>query len=173
MKKFIAAILAALPLAVSGAAFAMPNPIAEYETYEEAKTKIGFAPLHIPKIAGYDLYFVSIISGDVADLSYRRSGEANTEVRVRTAAASAESRDNISGVYSDEWTERKIKNLDVSVCKLNGKNYVASWSTGGYLFSVQTEGLSQYEFYTLLEDALIDLSVHYYPLDKNTVTTEL
>ena len=156
------------------------NPIVEYETYEAAKQAVGFAPLYLPRVAGWDLYYVSIISGDLADLSYHRTGDAeNTELRIRTAAASASRKENISGIYSNDWVKydlspraKETADMEAYICKMGEKNYAVHWKTGGYLFSVMCTGLSRTEFLTLLEDALFDLSTHYYPVNKNAVTTD-
>ena len=156
---------------VYGAA-TLANPIKEYDTYFEAKKVLGFAPLYLPTIAGYNLYYVSVINGELADLSYRRLGAPDTEIRVRTALETADGKKDISGIYSSSWTETTVKDLPVTMCKLRNKTFAAHWKTGGYLFSVQTEGLSQTEFADLLEDGLVDLSLHYYPVDKNSSTIE-
>ncbi len=180
MKKKIAVLLAAvvfaaLPSAADAAdkSAGLANPIVEYETYEDAKKALGFAPLYLPKITGYDLYYVSIVGGDLADLSYRRSGQPNTEIRVRTALASANRKDDISGIYTDKWTDYVVKKLPVKACKLSDKIFAAHWKSDGYLFSVQSEGISYTEFINLLENGLVDIAVHYYPVDKSTVNTNL
>ena len=161
---------------------AMQNPVVEYETYDEAKQALGFAPLYIPRIAGWELYYVSVINGEVADLSYHRVGASEgTEIRLRTAAATAEKKDDVSGIYSNDWTKYEIsprvnqtEDMEAEICKLPGdKSYAVHWKTGGYLFSVMSNGLSRTEFLSLLEDALFDLSSHYYPVNKSAVTTQL
>ena len=157
----------------------MTNPVVEFETYEEAKQAVGFAPLYLPRVAGWDLYYVSVISGDLADLSYHRTGSAETtELRIRTAAASANRKDDISGIYSNDWVKydlsprmKETADMEAYICKMDEKSYAVHWKTGGYLFSVLSTGLSRTEFLTLLEDALFDLSAHYYPVNKNAITT--
>ena len=155
------------------------NPIVEYETYEDAKQAIGFAPLYLPRVAGWNLYYISAVGGDLADLGYQRAGNPDVEIRVRTAAASASRKENISGIYSNDWVKYDLSprlkesiDTEAQICKFGDKGYAAHWKTGGYLFSVQSEGLSRTEFLNLLEDALLDLSIHYYPVNKNAITTD-
>ena len=158
---------------------ALANPITEYETYDAAKQAIGFAPLYLPRIAGWNLYYISTVNGDLADLGYSRAGSPEAELRIRTAEASASRKDNISGIYSNDWVKYELSprlkekaDVEAQICKYGEKGYAVFWKTGGYLFSVQSEGLSRTEFLTLFEDALIDLSTHYYPVNKNAITTE-
>ena len=168
MKKQIAILTVAAMLGAQSVAMAIANPITEYATYAEAQKALGFSPLYLPRISGCDLYYVSVIGGTVADLSYRRAGNYDSEIRVRTAKKTADQKEDISGVYSTNRAVHTLHDIPVEVCKLSDKIYSANWQQGDYLFSVQTEGISYTDFMNVLVNGVVDLSVHYYADDNQS-----
>ena len=48
----------------------IPNPITEYRTYGEVSAALGFSPLYLPGLAGYQCRYISAISGKTGDIRY-------------------------------------------------------------------------------------------------------
>lgn len=172
MRKMFFATIAAVMMSTAGIGSAagsqengmigMPNPIVEYQTYNEAADAIGFMPLYLPKVSGYSCDYVSVIGKKTADLGFQKLGEANSKLRVRTARQESFSSDDISGIYSVTWDQININDTAVSIAKIKDNAYAAHWQIGNYLFAAQAEGVSYLQFMSLLSDSLVDLSAHYY-----------
>ena len=168
-----AAVLLAMPVSSEAAVMqgvGMPNPMVSYDTVQAAAKEAGFQPLYLPEISGYHVDFVYVVSKNVIDIGYTRDGDTETTLRVRTARASSQSSDDISGVYSVKWKTQTIDNTKVSIAqvpgvdrsKTNPDGYAAHWQVGDMLYSVSADHIAQPEFMHLLKTGLLDLSQHYY-----------
>jgi hypothetical protein len=172
LKMYIAAgAFAAAGLMTAGmtttanAAAQIPNPIVEYNTVQDAAKAAGITPLYLPKIAGYHVDYISVISKDTVDLGYVRDGETQTKLHVRTTKTNITHLSRINGA---KWAQQNIDNTKVAVTELpavtstDPKGYAAEWQKDGYHFSVTAENISSAEFQNLLKDGLVDLSDHYF-----------
>lgn len=130
----------------------LPNPIVTYDTYES-----------VVKDAGFSCYYLSLIGKNTADIGFQRLGQPETTVRVRTMPQKADkSIKDISGIYSVTWKDQVIDGVTVSIAKISDTSYAAHWKVGDYQFSAQATGMSAPEFKALLENSLVDDSVHYF-----------
>ena len=168
-----ASVLMAVPVGSEAAVMqnvGMPNPMVSYDTVQSAAKEAGFQPLYLPEISGYHVDFVYVISKNVVDIGYTRDGDTATTLRVRTARASSQSGDDISGIYGAKWRTQTIDGTKVSIAKVDGVDrsqtnpdgYAAHWQIGDMLYSVSAEHIAQPEFTHLLKTGLLDLSQHYY-----------
>lgn len=133
-------------------AMGLPNPIVTYDTYES-----------VVKDAGFSCYYLSLIGKNTADIGFQRLGQPETTVRVRTMPQKADkSIKDISGIYSVTWKDQVIDGVTVSIAKISDTSYAAHWKVGYYQFSAQATGMSAPEFKALLENSLVDDSVHYF-----------
>lgn len=140
-----------------------PNPIVQYNTYQEAAEVAGFTPLYLPEVSGYACDYISLIDKDTADLGFSRMGDSDVTLRVRTALTK-KAPSNLSGVYSVDWNKETIGNTEVRIAQIDnlGDEFVATWKVGDYTFSAQSKGLSGAAFRNILENGLIDTSNHYF-----------
>lgn len=166
LKKSMLLMLTAAALctgAVQAKNVGMPNPIVEYNTYQEAANVTGFAPLYLPEVSGYACDYISVISGKTADLGFSRMGDSDVTLRVRTAL-NKNAGSNLSGVYSVDWDKETIGDTEVRIAQIDnlGEEYVAMWRVGDYTFSAQSKGLSGAAFRNILENGLVDTSTHYF-----------
>ena len=107
MKKTLAAMIAAISISGTAVMAAdtkesiteIPNPITEYRTYGEVSAALGFSPLYLPGLAGYQCRYISAISGKTGDIRYVK--DDGSEITVRSSRAG--SMENISGVYGTSW----------------------------------------------------------------------
>ena len=107
MKKTLAAMIAAISISGTAVMAAdtkesiteIPNPITEYRTYGEVSAALGFSPLYLPGLAGYQCRYISAISGKTGDIRYVK--DDGSEITVRSSRAG--SMENISGVYGASW----------------------------------------------------------------------
>lgn len=143
----------------------LPNPIVSYDDYWDAASALGFGPLCLPGAAGYQLKDVSVISGDLADLTYEHyNGDTKTfdaKIRLRSARAEKMQGTDISGIYGAKWKKKTIRHTQVEFTRLVS-GQAARWHVGDYLFSAQAEGLEPLAFERLVTVYLIDLSEHYF-----------
>lgn len=177
-KKWAACGAALLVLSGSGMALAeeakpigMPNPIVTYASYQQAAKVLGFRPLTMTLDSGYTCDYISVIGKNTADLGFAKLGNTGTgyqpSVRVRTASKKAVTANDISGVYGAKWEKVRIHDVDVKIAQLKDPNigqgsFAAVWETDKYLFSAQAENMQAAEFRSLLENSLIDDTVHYF-----------
>lgn len=161
---FTSAAFAAAPAPDAGTSWAgMPNPIITYDTYDQARQVVGFAPLYLTRDSGYSCNYISVISKNLADLGFQKLGSTAT-VRVRTLLRAKDqgTHGNISGVYGAEWKKETIHGQTVYTARLNTNEYAAYWQNDTYLFSVQAEGITYADFQNLLENSLINDTLHYF-----------
>ena len=142
----------------------LPNPLTEYETYEETSQVLGFPPLFLPKLTGYDCTNYIVIGGQVADLRYGRKWEPEVHLTVRTYRMSEkEALHDISGVYGVEWQWQETeKHMPFYIARAGENSYVASWAVEPYIFSAYGENLSYAPFYNIVTEGLMELSAAYY-----------
>lgn len=148
---------------------AIPNPIVNYATVQEAVKAAGFTPLYLPKISGYHVREVMVISKDLIDLLYTRDGDTGTVLRIRTAKAGKNHPSgDISGIYGAQWTMQQLKGITVYTGTYTDPDnplatgHAAHWQIHDTLFSFSADTLSAPEFQHLLEDGLVDLAVQYF-----------
>lgn len=126
----------------------MPNPFTEYKTIDEAKKTLKFEaklPSAVP--SGYKLEYVSVMSDDFLNLTYK-NGEK--EITYRTAAGT----EDISGDYS---IYEKTEVIEAGGCavtvKGNGEKYnLAVWNNGDSYAISSSEGLSKDEIVKIAEN---------------------
>lgn len=80
----LARMVAVSALQTASAAEKIPNPIVEYATVQQAAEAAGLTPLYLPRIAGYHVMNVSVISRDTVDIDYMQDGNTGTKICVRT-----------------------------------------------------------------------------------------
>lgn len=141
----------------------MPNPVVEYQSFEEMVSALNFTPLYIPKKSGYTITAMATIGGNLGEIRYGRRWEPEVSLRVRTyrRPAGEELRD-VSGVSGVKWRIDKTSGSTIYIAKINDNSHVAAWSAGNYTFSAHVENLSFAAFHTIVADELVDLSTHYY-----------
>lgn len=174
-KKLFAALALGTLLVAPQCAFAasktevgMPNPIVEYKTYAEAVRVADVHPLYLTPDSGYACYSISVISGHLADLRFRRIDAPETTVQVRTAEIDKSNSlgEDISGVYGAKWERKTIAGVSVSIAKTSGKDesesYAAHWRVDDHLFSAYAQNITRADFLRLLTNSLVDASAHYY-----------
>lgn len=147
----------------------IPNPIVNYATVQEAAKAAGFIPLYLPEISGYHVSEAMVISKDLIDLLYTRDGDSSTVLRIRTAKAGHNHPSgDISGIYGAQWTMQRLKGITVYTAAYTDPDdslatgHAAHWQIHDTLFSVSADKIAAPEFQHLLEDGLVDLSVHYF-----------
>lgn len=126
----------------------MPNPFTEYKTIDEAKKTLKFEaklPSAVP--SGYKLEYVSVMSDDFLNLTYK-NGEK--EITYRTAAGT----EDISGDYN---IYEKTEVIEAGGCavtvKGNGEKYnLAVWNNGDSYAISSSEGLSKDEIVKIAEN---------------------
>lgn len=160
----LAGMLTVSALQTASAAEKIPNPIVEYATVQQAAEAAGLTPLYLPKIAGYHVTNVSVISRDTVDIDYMRDGNTETKICVRTTKHCI---NHLSGVNGATWTKKPIHNTVVATAAIPSlgttqKGYAAEWKQDDYCFSVMAESISAAEFENLLTDGFVDLSEHYF-----------
>lgn len=150
---------------------AVPNPVMVHKTYADAANHVGFVPLYLPSVSGYNLSRISTIAHNMAELHFDKQGAPDTTIRLRTAKAAAEfapSPESISGVYGVEWEKQLTgSGLTVYVGKIGTTEYNAYWEVGNYRFSAYGKQIAYEDFSRLITDVLLDLSSHYYTLSEN------
>lgn len=93
MKKTLAAMIAAINISGTAVMAAdtkepiteIPNPITEYRTYGEVSAALGFSPLYLPGLAGYQCRYISAISGKTSDIRYVK--DDGSEITIRSSRA--------------------------------------------------------------------------------------
>lgn len=126
----------------------IPNPFTEYKTADDAKKALSFdakLPSYIPN--GYKLSYVSVMGGNFLNLDYTNGGK---EITYRTA----DSEDDISGVYIDYKTvaKEKVGNAEVTLKGTDGKYFVATWNDG-FAYSVYAEnGVDKAEMIKIIKN---------------------
>ena len=166
MKKTLAAMIAAISISGTAVMAAdtkesiteIPNPITEYRTYGEVSAALGFSPLYLPGLAGYQCRYISAISGKTGDIRYVK--DDGSEIMVRSSRAG--SMENISGVYGTSWKQRRIGDTMVSVAGISKNTWAAYWKNGPYVFSAYAEHMTETEFFRLLADGPVDITEHYF-----------
>ncbi len=139
MKKTIAFLLSAimaLSLAACGSkekATEIPDPFTEYRTVAEAAAAVGF-DISVPDaIDGYtDLTIRADAESGMIELIYKNGDDA--EIRIRKAAGS----EDISGDYTQYAQESTadVGDLNVTMKGANDNVSVATWTSGGYTYSI-------------------------------------
>ena len=149
----------------------MPNPIDSYDSYDELAEVMGFPPLYLPWIANYECTGYTSVSKDVADIRYTSFyGDSPTVVSVRSAkrrpvAAGDDAEgdpNNISGIYGYPWQTITIGQTKVHYAIISELSYAGWWETGNYAFSVHAENLNKWDFYILLQKALVEMTERLY-----------
>lgn len=144
----------------------IPNPVANYASFNEIVQAVGFTPLYIPKKFGYNITAILSIDTRIAEIRYNRKWEPNIALHVRTyRRAQGEDLKDISGVNGVKWRVNVISGITTYIAKIDDNKNVAAWAVGNYTFSAYTENLTFAAFHSLLADELIDLSTHYYLAD--------
>ena len=167
MKKEI--ILSAALLAVSGFAEAkepmigMPNPMVEYQSYQEMSEILDFNPLYLPQITGYRSYYMAAISRNIGDIRYKN--DKGSELTIRTAEISDVGTHDISGIHGANWKKLQIGDTSIFFAALSKDSWAARWKEGDYVFSATGENMEQGEFLRLLSDSLVDMTEHLYKDD--------
>lgn len=141
----------------------LPNPITQYQTYEELSQAVNFAPLYIPKKSGYTVNEFLSINDKVAEIRYGRRWEPEVSLSVRTyKRAPNEELQDISGVQGAKWRVDESAGSTLYLTKINDTDHAAAWAVGNYTFSAYVQNLSFAAFYALVVEELVDLSNHYY-----------
>ena len=127
----------------------MPNPFTEYKTIDEAKKVLKFEaklPSAVP--SGYKLEYVSVMSDDFLNLTYK-NGEK--EITYRTAAGT----EDISGDYTVYKTVKDVKIGGMSVkIRLDGPDFEGNKSSG----AVWNDGKNSYSVYSNADLSEADLT---------------
>lgn len=112
----------------------IPNPLVEYKSVDEAKSKLSFTaptPSYVPD--GYSISYVGTIAGDTLQIFYR-NGENEMVFRV------AEGNDDISG---DHNVYKNIKDINAGKItakyRENGESSGAVWTNGNLTFSIYAD----------------------------------
>lgn len=132
----------------------MPNPFTEYKTIDEAKKTLKFEaklPSAVP--SGYKLEYVSVMSDDFLNLTYK-NGEK--EITYRTAAGT----EDISGDYTVYKTVKDVKIGGMSIkIRLDGSDFEgnklsgAVWNDGENSYSVYSNaGLSETDLTDIIKN---------------------
>lgn len=146
----------------------IPNPIVSYGTYGSAARVLGFAPLTLSRDSGYTPEGYSVIGRRSADLSFLRLGQPEAKVRIRTALKKEISKEELSGIYGEEWHKQRINETNMEIAQLGPQSYAARWETGNYVFAVQGQGMEPAAFRSLLTNSLVEDTEHYFAsIQKN------
>lgn len=121
------------------------NPLAKYETMREINAALGFRPLYVPRIFGYQCTAMYVIGGDLAQLSFKSNIDDSTMI-VRTAVAESVGTDEISGYYGLNWGEKVISRTKTKYAIAPNSSIVVSWTEGRYAFSVICAKLDEETF---------------------------
>lgn len=140
----------------------IPNPLVPYGTYRDAASVLGFTPLTLSRDSGYAFEGITVIGGQVADLSFVRLGQTDTRVRLRTALKKDNADNNLSGIYGAKWEMQRINETEVRMARLSPQSFAAAWESGKYAFSVQAAGLEEAAFRSLLTNSLVEDTEHYF-----------
>lgn len=132
----------------NGANVQIPSPFVEYKTVEEARAAIKFdAALPSNTPTGYELTYISVMSGEMLQLDY--TSKDNT-ITFRTAKGS----EDISGDYNEYKSTSKIKVGDIEITvKGDGKTINnAMWTDKGMVYSIYADnGISEKELTAIVE----------------------
>ena len=121
------------------------NPLAKYETVREMNAALGFRPLYVPRIFGYQCTAMYVIGGDLAQLTFKSNIDESTLI-VRTAVAGSVGTDEISGYYGLNWAEKVISRTKTRCAVAPNGAFVVSWTEGRYAFSVICSKLDEETF---------------------------
>ncbi len=115
----------------------IPNPFLECSTLDEAAALAGF-PMTAPEhVAGYNAPVFRAIERDMLEILYR-SDNGTGELCIRKAAGSGD----ISGDYNayPDCTTVRVGERSVTMQGHDGKIVLATWTDGGYAFSIRAAG---------------------------------
>ena len=129
----------AKPAASSG------NPLVQYDSVLQANNALGYRPLVVPRIYGYECYTIYVISNRLAQLTFKSNIDDSTLI-VRTAVIQSVGTDEISGYHGINWTERPISRSHTLYGIAPNGNQVVSWVEGRYAFSVIASKLDEQTF---------------------------
>ena len=141
----------------------MPNPLVEYASLAEARAVLGFSPLVLPRISGYECDKIIVIDGKLADIRYSRRWEPEVTLCLRTyRLQDGEPGFDISGIHGANWDSEDIGGAPLLTARPTPETYAATWGTGQYIFSLQAENLSYLPFHSLVVDGLMELSGNFF-----------
>lgn len=123
----------------------MKNPLHLCQTVNEANKILGYRPLYVPRIYGYEVDKIYVIGDAMAQLTFISNIDDSTLI-VRTAVIEEVGTDEISGYYGVNWQERPMSRSHTLYGTTQDGKQIVSWVEGRYAFSVICTNLDEQTF---------------------------
>lgn len=141
----------------------VPNPMVEYPAYGVAAKALGFPPLALPEMTGYQCSKIFVIGGNVGEIRYGRKWEPEVNLTVRTyKLAKGEAVHDITGIYGVEWRTETAKGMKLYIAKVGDNSYAATWSVEPYIFAAYAENIAYTPFMNVVTNGLMEISSAFY-----------
>ncbi len=141
----------------------MPNPMVEYPAYGEAAKTLGFPPLALPEMTGYQCSKIYVIGGNVGEIRYGRKWEPEVSLTVRSYRMSkGEAVRDITGIYGVDWRTEIAKGIKLYIAKVGDNSYAATWAVEPYIFAAYAENMAYTPFMNVVTNGLMEISSAFY-----------